>query len=119
MQERGVADQSDACALKFPVYGLLFKDLSGVILLRHEEEMWLPLFTDLDAAATFIEQADDVGDCRLVELETPAKLAAFLQNPPSRAGRPDFSHVIIDPVQQEQKGVTLLEVGTLLKSLEG
>jgi hypothetical protein len=116
--ERGVADQDDAFALKFPVYSLLLKDLSGVILLRHGQEMWLPLFTDIEAAATFVERADDVDDCRIVELETPAKLAAFLRNPPSRAGSPDFTQVIIDPVQQEQQAVTLLEVRTLLQALE-
>jgi hypothetical protein len=119
MQEKGVADQDGAFAMKFPVYGLLFRDLSGVILLRHGEEMWLPLFTDIESATTFVERTDDVGDCRLVELETPAKLAAFLRNPPARARTPDFAHVIVDPVQQEQKGVTLLEVGTLLEALEG
>ena len=77
----------DQFVMKFPVYSLLLKDASGVILLRHGQELWLPLFTDKDAAQTYLERSE-INECSVIELPKPGDLAAFLRDPhPAARGR--------------------------------
>lgn len=48
---------NDEFLLSLPAYTLLLKDSTGALLLRHGQDMWLPLFTDEDAVRTFVERS--------------------------------------------------------------
>jgi hypothetical protein len=102
--------------LTFPMYSLLLKDGTGIMYLRHDKEIWLPLFTDQAAVETYLERSD-IKESIVQELPSPASLGAFLRNPPSRSGRNDVTWVVIDPVDPGPRTVTLLTVQQLLVSL--
>jgi hypothetical protein len=102
--------------LTFPMYTLLLKDGTGTILLRHGQDIWLPLFTDSDAIRTYLERSK-IKESVIQELATPASLGAFLRNPPSRSGRKDVVWVVIDPLDPGPRTVTLFTVQQLLASL--
>jgi hypothetical protein len=103
--------------LTFPVYALLLKDGTGTILLRHgTDDIWLPLFTDRDAVQTYLERSE-IKECLVRELRTTADLGDFLRNPPSRSRTNNVGWVIIDPIDNSQRAVTLLTVHQILGSL--
>ncbi len=102
--------------LKFPVYGLLLKDASGVIMLKHGSDLWLPLFTDRDSVETYLARSE-IKECCVIELATATKLVAFSENPPSRAGKANCDTVIMDPIDPGSRTVSLFKIADLVKSL--
>jgi hypothetical protein len=102
--------------LKLPVYALLLKDGTGTVFLRHGTNVWLPLFSDRDAVQTYLERSE-IEECLVQELRSPADLAVFLRNPPSRSGTNKIGTVIIDPIDPGPRTVTLLTVDQILASL--
>jgi len=102
--------------LTFPIYALLFKDGTGTVFLRHNTDIWLPLFTDSGAVQTYLERSE-INECIVQELSTTASLGAFLRNPPSRSGRNDVGLVVIDPIDPGPRTATLFTMQQLLVSL--
>lgn len=103
-------------AMKFPVYSLLLKDGSGVIMLRHGSDLWLPVFTDKDSVQTYLERSE-INECCVIELATPSKLAEFLEKPPSRAENAGCDTVVVDPLDPGPRTFTLFKIADLLNSL--
>jgi hypothetical protein len=105
---------SEDFAMRFPVRSLLLKDGSSVMLLRHGNSLWLPIFTDADSLATYIERSE-IRDYREIALATAKDLAAFLEKPPGRT--PKYDAVIADPISPEPGTVSLFNPINLISSL--
>jgi hypothetical protein len=106
----------DTFAMKFPVYSLLLKDASDVVLLRGGREPWLPLFTGTDSLVAYLGRPD-IGNVAVVEFTSPGELVAFLKNPPSRTGRAACRTCVIDPVGDQVSGVTLMPFDRIIAHL--
>lgn len=107
----------DGFVFTFPVYAFLLKDGSGAIAVRHGTDIWLPLFTDSDAARTYLERSD-IQECLVQELRTPAEFADYLENQPSRVpGKSSIETGIIDPLDSQPRQVMLFNIPKLIESL--
>jgi hypothetical protein len=106
----------DEFLLMFPVFALLFKDGTGIILLDDGVEKFLPLFTDSDGVQTYLERSG-IEECAVMSISSPAALSAFLQNPPSRGGKLDVERVMIDPIDSSPRTVTVFPIRQILASL--
>ncbi len=111
---------ADGFALKFPVFALLFKDSSGVVKLRHGEDIFLPIFSDDDSVQTYLERSE-VKECVVQKINTAAALADFLETPPTRGPNPKDSYcdrVIIDPLDPGPRQYTIFDTEQLIRSLQ-
>jgi hypothetical protein len=88
--------------LTFPMYGLLLKDLTGTVFLRHAQDLLLPLFTEDTNVLTYATKSH-IGDCAAVELPTPRDVESFVSSPPSRAGKMQVTTIILDPIDNQPR----------------
>jgi hypothetical protein len=107
----------DPFLMTFPVYSLLLKDGSGVVMLQGGPNRWLPLFTDRDSLHTYLERSG-IGEVAVVDILTAKELIAFLENRPSRSGKPDCRTAIIDPITNQPGTRTLLAFDGIIASLK-
>ena len=93
--------------LTFPMYALLHKDGTGTIMLKHDQDIWLPLFTEDTNVLTYAERSG-LGECLACELATPTAVDQFVRQPPSRNSNPnEVTTIIIDPIDNQPRVVTL------------
>ena len=98
----------------------MFKDSTGAIFLKHDEDYWLPLFTSIERVQLFCRKTQL--QCTIAELGRWHDVMAYFSNPPSRASGKYVScnSFVVDPTDYAADGCDLfdrLEVLGSLKSL--
>jgi hypothetical protein len=105
-----------AFVVTYPVYAILSKDATTTVFLRHGQDLWLPLFTDQASLLTYAGN-EGLIDHIAVELPTPLDVRLFVTNPPSRGGVTTVTTIVVDPIDNKPRVVSLFSLANFLALL--
>ena len=102
--------------LTYPLYALALKDGTGTISLEAGARRFLPLFTDVDAVESYLDEAA-IEDCDIEVLETAPLLRDFLANLATPADGIGIEWVVLDPLADGSGVFTLVTLEQILRTL--
>ena len=108
--------RTESFLFTYPVYAFLLKDGTSAIYHRHGNEICLPLFTDQDAARTYLQRSE-INECQMRQLRNPAELKAFIRNPPRGSGDPEVKTIAMDPIDVSPPTLRLLDAQLVISQL--
>lgn len=109
-----------ATNFQLPLFGIVNALSGGVaaaIFLRCGNDLFLPLFTSSDNAASYVRRASMT--CVICKFPSLREVAAFIGLPPGPAIECDRYRIAVDPVSPEIREFFAFETKLLIKSFGG
>ena len=88
---------AESFSFLFPAYTLIYSRSKTAYVLKAEDRLAIPIFSDLDNAESFVRKSD-IKDCDIVEFMGPENLIHFIENMPLIPGRAKPDSVVVDPL---------------------